>query len=105
MRARISDSEIPCTSTRFCRDDAPVARRTAPRGNPSSRARNVHNRSFAFPSVGGACTRTFKLSPNHPKTSSRLAPGVTFTDITQRSMPPLYTDAIPFAAPASSLAV
>jgi hypothetical protein len=55
--------ETPSTSTVLPRDDCPETILTARLETPSAFARKSISSSFAAPSTGGACSRTFSAAP------------------------------------------
>lgn len=67
---------MPSTATTLVRPVSPRTSRTAPRGTPSTPARNRTSASFAAPSTGGAVSRTRRTSPLGPAISVRAAPGL-----------------------------
>jgi hypothetical protein len=63
VSARTLMGETPSTSTVFPREDCPATIRTARFDTPSIFARKIISSSFAAPSTGGECSRTFSAVP------------------------------------------
>src|SRR5687768_7883111 len=73
--ARTAASSAPSTRTSLSRAVCPRTTCTREGGTPAASATSAHSAAFAFPSTGGAVTRTTMAPARSPTTSLRRARG------------------------------
>ena len=99
MRAASTASlVIPAIRTSLFRPFSPETSVTFFLGTPRARARNRARDSFAFPSTGGAFTRTRRTPPAYPATPSFAERGTTRTGKVAAVYAQDFQDAVAIAA-------